>query len=184
VKSSDRLTIGQLADRSGLAGSAIRFYEREGLISSERTAGGQRRYRRDILRRLAFIRAARTIGLRLDEIRDALSLLPGSRTPTKADWTRLSRSWRDRLDEEIDALVALRDGLDSCIGCGCLSLGRCAISNRQDVVAGQGPGARLLPARLRSGQPDCADPAASRTSRTRADQPQPPRRRRLGDQTE
>lgn len=154
MRSSDWLTVGEVAARSGFAASALRFYERQGLISSERTAGGQRRYRRDVLRRLAFIRAARTVGLGLDEVREALSLLPGSRTPNRADWTRLSRSWRDRLDDQIEALVALRDGLDSCIGCGCLSLRRCAISNTQDVVARQGPGARLLPARLRSEQPD------------------------------
>ena len=143
------LTIGQVATRSGLAPSAVRFYEREGLVHAERNAGGHRRFDPDVLRRLAFIRAARHVGLGLEEIRDALSSLPEERTPTKADWARISRSWRSRLDAEIDALVALRDGLTSCIGCGCLSLRTCAISNPDDVVAERGPGAVFLPEPLR-----------------------------------
>lgn len=143
------LTIGEVAERSGYATSAIRYYEREGLVEAQRSAGGQRRYRRDVLRRLAFIRAARTVGLSLEEVREALATLPGGRTPTRADWTRLSRSWRRRLDEQIDALVALRDGLDSCIGCGCLSLQRCRVSNPLDKAAALGPGARWLPPLLR-----------------------------------
>jgi MerR family redox-sensitive transcriptional activator SoxR len=143
------LSIGELAQRSGFATSALRFYEREGLLASTRTAGGQRRYRRTALRRLAFVRAARNVGLSLDEVRDALATLPAGRTPTAADWARLSRSWRTRLDEQIAGLTALRDGLSSCIGCGCLSLRRCALSNPGDVAAASGSGARYLPAALR-----------------------------------
>jgi MerR family redox-sensitive transcriptional activator SoxR len=141
----DLLSVGEVAHRSGFAASALRFYEREGLLAATRTAGGQRRYERSVLRRLAFIRAARNIGLSLDEVRAALARLPGGRTPTKADWASLSRSWRSRLDDQIAALEALRDGLDTCIGCGCLSLKRCAISNPHDVAAGRGAGAVYLP---------------------------------------
>ncbi len=149
MDSRDLLTIGQISQRSGFAHSAVRYYEREGLVSSTRTAGGQRRFERHVLRRLAFIRAAQHVGLSLEEIRAVLDTLPSSRTPTRADWTRLSRSWRSRLDEQIQALQALRDGLDSCIGCGCLSLRRCSMSNAQDWAAVRGPGADLLPAALR-----------------------------------
>ncbi len=145
----DLLTIGDVAHRSGLPPSALRYYEREGLLRTTRTSGGQRRYERSVLRRLAFIRAARTIGVPLDEVRAGLDRLPDGRTPTRADWTRLSKAWRGRLDEQIEALQALRDGLDSCIGCGCLSLARCRLSNPDDVVAANGPGARMLPASLR-----------------------------------
>ena len=145
----DLLTIGDVAHRSGFPPSALRYYEREGLVRTTRTSGGQRRYERSVLRRLAFIRAARTIGVSLDEVRAGLDRLPDGRTPTKADWTRLSKAWRGRLDEQIDALVALRDGLDSCIGCGCLSLARCRLYNPQDQVAEAGAGARLLPPLLR-----------------------------------
>lgn len=143
------LSVGDVARRSGMAPSAVRYYEGEGLIQATRTEGNQRRFARDVLRRLAFIRAARNIGLTLDEIREELGRLPGGRTPTRADWTRLSRGWRGRLDEQIEALVALRDGLDSCIGCGCLSLDRCAMSNPGDVAGGAGSGARYLPDVLR-----------------------------------
>ena len=145
---ADLLTVGEVAARSGVAPSALRFYEREGLIEATRSAGGQRRYERHVLRRLAFIRAARHIGLSLEEVRQALASLPGGRTPTVADWTKVSRAWRARLDEEIAALQALRDGLSECIGCGCLSLKRCRIYNPEDWMAGTGPGARRLPARL------------------------------------
>jgi MerR family transcriptional regulator, redox-sensitive transcriptional activator SoxR len=148
------LTVGEVAGRSGFAASALRYYEREGLIEADRSSGGQRRYQRSVLRRLAFIRAARHVGLTLDEVRDLLARLPSSRTPTRADWTRISRLWRDRLDAEIDALVALRNGLDSCIGCGCLSLQRCRMSNPKDVAAAGGPGAVYLPRRLREPLPD------------------------------
>lgn len=149
----DLLTVGEVAERSGYAASAIRFYEREGLIAAQRTEGGQRRFARSVLRRLAFIRAARHVGLTLDEVREALSNLPASRTPTRADWTRISKMWRARLDAEIGALVALRDGLDSCIGCGCLSLQRCRLSNPGDIAARRGPGAVYLPRRLREPLP-------------------------------
>ncbi len=147
----DLLTIGEVAHRSGYPPSALRFYEREGLLRTTRTSGGQRRYERSVLRRLAFIRAARTVGVGLEEVRAGLEQLPDARTPTKADWSRLSSSWRGRLDEQIQALVALRDGLDSCIGCGCLSLRRCRLYNPGDRVSEHGPGARLLPAALRRG---------------------------------
>jgi MerR family transcriptional regulator, redox-sensitive transcriptional activator SoxR len=146
---ADVLTVGEVARRSGFAASALRYYEGAGLIEAERSEGGQRRFERSVLRRLAFIRAARHVGLSLDEIRDLLAQLPAARTPTRADWTRISRQWRQRLDREIDALVALRDGLDSCIGCGCLSRQRCRMSNPNDVAAAWGPGAVYLPRRLR-----------------------------------
>jgi MerR family redox-sensitive transcriptional activator SoxR len=149
VHSTDHLTVSDVAARSGYTPSALRFYEREGLIHATRTTGNQRRYERSVLRRLAFIRAARNVGLTLDEVAAALATLPDSRTPTRADWTRLSRSWRHRLDDQITALEKLRDGLDSCIGCGCLSLNRCAMSNPGDIARGDGPGARYLPAPLR-----------------------------------
>jgi MerR family redox-sensitive transcriptional activator SoxR len=145
----DLMTIGEVAERSGFATSALRYYERAGLIASTRTGGQQRRYERSVLRRLAFIRAARNIGLRLDEVQEALDTLPAARTPTRADWTRMSRAWRSRLDEQIQSLQRLRDGLDSCIGCGCLSLQRCRLSNPNDRAAGAGPGAVFLPRPLR-----------------------------------
>lgn len=149
MKSTDALTVSEVAMRSGFAASALRFYEAQGLVCASRTSGGQRRYQRSVLRRLAFIRAARNIGLSLEEIAAALASLPQTRTPTRADWARLSRGWRTRLDDQILALTALRDGLDSCIGCGCLSLRRCALSNPSDVAAAGGPGASYLPWRLR-----------------------------------
>jgi MerR family redox-sensitive transcriptional activator SoxR len=145
----DLLTVGEVAKRSGFAPSALRYYEREGLLSARRTDGKQRRYERSVLRRLAFIRAARNIGLGLDEIRAELAKLPNSRNPTVADWNKISRGWRRRLDGQVEALLALRNGLDSCIGCGCLSLGVCRISNPQDVAADDGPGAVYLPQGLR-----------------------------------
>ncbi|NNF10356.1 MAG: redox-sensitive transcriptional activator SoxR [Acidimicrobiia bacterium] len=144
----DLLTISETARRSGFTASALRYYEREDLIEATRTGGGQRRFERHELRRLAFIAAARHVGLTLEEIREALSLLPSGRNPTKADWAKISRSWRARLNEEIEALERLRDGLDGCIGCGCLSLQRCRLSNPQDVVAARGSGAVFLPAPL------------------------------------
>ena len=149
MDSGDLLTVSEVANRSGFAPSAIRFYDKEGLITASRTAGGQRRFERNMLRRLAFIRAARNVGLSLDEIASALETLPESRTPTRADWTRLSKQWRERLDDQIAGLMALRDSLDSCIGCGCLSLKRCAISNPADSAATAGPGAVYLPKSLR-----------------------------------
>ena len=149
MKTTDLLPIAEVARRSGFQSSALRFYEKQGLIASTRTGGGQRRYERNVLRRLAFIRAARNVGLSLEEIAAALATLPAGRTPNRADWGRLSREWRSRLDEQIEALQALRNGLESCIGCGCLSLSRCAISNPGDVAATSGPGAAYLPRTLR-----------------------------------
>jgi MerR family redox-sensitive transcriptional activator SoxR len=143
------LSVGQLAERAGLAPSAVRWYEQQGLVSSTRTRGGARRYPRSVLRRLAFVRAAQNVGLTLAEIRSALATLPEGRTPTARDWARLSAGWRGRLDEQIAALVQLRDGLSSCIGCGCLSLERCALSNPGDTAATDGPGARWLSPALR-----------------------------------
>ena len=149
------LTVSQVAARSGFAASALRFYEREGLIAAHRTTGHQRRYERIVLRRLAFIRAARNVGLSLDEIRQELTHLPDNRAPTPADWRRISRSWQRRLNDRIAAIEALRDRLDSCIGCGCLSLKVCALYNPDDRLADQAdpPGAALLPALLRSPGP-------------------------------
>jgi MerR family transcriptional regulator, redox-sensitive transcriptional activator SoxR len=141
------LTIGELSERSGIATSAIRYYEERGLVRSRRTTGNQRRYERSMLRRLAFIRTAQRVGLTLDEIEEALAALPSNRTPTKADWSRLSRGWRPRLDAQIAQLERLRDTLDSCIGCGCLSLRRCSLNNPDDVVAARGPGAVFLEGR-------------------------------------
>ncbi len=141
----DALTISEVSARSGFPASALRFYEREGLIEATRTSGGQRRYQREVLRRLAFIAAARHVGLTLSEIRNALAMLPAGRTPTRADWTKITRSWRKRLDAEIAALESLRDGLDGCIGCGCLTLQRCRLSNPADIAATRGSGAVYLP---------------------------------------
>jgi len=153
MHSRDLLTVGEVARRSGFAASALRYYDGLGLISSTRTAGDQRRYERGVLRRLAFIRAARNVGLTLDEVAESLARLPEGRTPTKTDWAKLSRTWKDRLDEQIQALEKLRDDLDSCIGCGCLSLRRCAFSNPDDGLAALGPGAAYLPRRLRAAEP-------------------------------
>jgi MerR family transcriptional regulator, redox-sensitive transcriptional activator SoxR len=143
----NELTIGELSERSGIATSAIRYYEDRGLVASRRTTGNQRRYPRAALRRLAFVRTAQRVGLTLEEIEAALATLPSNRTPTKADWTRLSRGWRPRLDAQIAQLERLRDTLDSCIGCGCLSLRRCALSNPNDEAAARGPGPVFLEGR-------------------------------------
>ncbi|BCL14738.1 redox-sensitive transcriptional activator SoxR [Micromonospora sagamiensis] len=140
----ESLTIGQLSARSGVAPSALRYYERLGLIHAERTGGNQRRYARAELRRVAFIRIAQQVGVSLDEIRDALESLPGGRTPSAQDWARISAAWRSRLDEKIRLISKLRDDLTGCIGCGCLSLQRCTLNNPSDKLAGEGPGARLL----------------------------------------
>lgn len=144
LRTTDPLTIGELAERSGQAPSALRFYEAEGLISAERTDGGQRRFRRSSLRRVAFIRAAQRVGLTLEEIRTALDELPDNRTPTREDWARLSRNWRPILDRRIEELRQLREELTGCIGCGCLSLKTCALANPDDKVAMSGSGARYL----------------------------------------
>ena len=140
----EELTIGEVAERTGVAASAVRFYEREGLLRAERTGGGQRRFQREVLRRVAFVRVAQQVGLSLGEIRTALGTLPDDRTPTKADWARLSRGWRAELDARIDALTRLRDELDSCIGCGCLSLQSCGLYNPGDGAARLGAGPRYL----------------------------------------
>ena len=150
MKTTDLLTVSEVAERSGFAPSALRYYEREGLIRASRTTGNQRRYQRNVLRRLAFIRAARNVGVSLDEVAVALATLPDARTPTRADWARLSRGWRERLDDQISALERLRNGLESCIGCGCLSLKTCAMQNPGDLATSRGPGAAYLPALLRS----------------------------------
>ncbi|UGY92158.1 redox-sensitive transcriptional activator SoxR [Streptomyces gobiensis] len=134
------LTIGELAERSGVATSALRFYERNELIHSRRTSGNQRRFPRDTLRRVAFIRASQRVGISLEDIRAVLALLPENRTPTREDWARVSECWRSDLNSRIKHLEELRDHLTDCIGCGCLSLDRCALANPQDVAAEHGPG--------------------------------------------
>jgi MerR family redox-sensitive transcriptional activator SoxR len=153
---SQQLTVMDVVQRSGFAASALRFYEREGLIEAGRSSGGQRRYDRQVLRRLAFIRAARNVGLTLDEVRSELAQLPESRTPTPGDWRRISRHWRRRLDDRIAAIEALRDRLDSCIGCGCLSMKICTLYNPDDSIgqAAVPAGAALLPPLLREAPGD------------------------------
>ncbi|MGH3621643.1 MAG: redox-sensitive transcriptional activator SoxR [Sciscionella sp.] len=147
AKPPDALTIGQVSQRSGVAHTALRFYEERGLINSVRTSGNQRRYPRVVLRRLAFIRAAQRVGLSLEDVRAALDTLPANHAPTKADWARLSRGWQAELDARIDALQRLRDRLTSCVGCGCLSLKSCGLYNTDDRLAARGAGAsRLIPA--------------------------------------
>jgi len=142
--SDETLSIGEVAARSGISSSALRFYETQGLVHAARSDGGQRRYERDVLRRVAFIRVAQRVGLSLDEVRSALGTLPDERTPTAKDWARLSRAWRPRLDEQIAVLTSLRDQLSSCIGCGCLSLRACALYNPDDGAAALGTGPRYL----------------------------------------
>jgi len=139
------LTVGEVAARSGVAVSALHFYEARGLIASARDAGNRRRYPRAVLRRVAVIKAAQRTGVPLAEIRAALEGLPAGRPVTSADWRRLSARWRAELDARIAQLTALRDQLDGCIGCGCLSLGACPLRNPGDAVAAEGPGARFLP---------------------------------------
>jgi MerR family transcriptional regulator, redox-sensitive transcriptional activator SoxR len=160
MRTTDLLSIGELSRRSGVAPSALRYYEDLGLLVSTRTPSGRRRFERHMLRRVAFVRAAQNVGLTLDEIASALRTLPDGRTPTKADWARLSRGWQARLDEQIAVLQALRDGLGTCIGCGCLSLRRCALSNAQDDAGAHGEtGAAYLPPALR--RPARRDEAAA-----------------------
>lgn len=147
VKQSElrrELTVGEVAERSGVAVSTLHFYEAKGLIRSNRTRGNQRRYPRSVLRRVAVIKVAQRTGIPLAEIQAALSSLPENRTPTAADWKRLSARWRDALDARIGSLTRLRDQLDGCIGCGCLSLKACPLRNPRDALAEEGPGARLL----------------------------------------
>ncbi|GHB63831.1 redox-sensitive transcriptional activator SoxR [Streptomyces cirratus] len=137
------LTVGQLSARSGAAVSALHFYEAKGLISSRRTSGNQRRFARDALRRVAFVRAAQRVGIPLASIREALARLPEERTPTREDWAALSEAWRTELDERIKQLTRLRENLSDCIGCGCLSLKTCALSNPDDVFGERLTGSRL-----------------------------------------
>jgi MerR family redox-sensitive transcriptional activator SoxR len=144
MDSTRPMTPGELARRSGVAVSALHFYEREGLIDSTRTTGNQRRYPRATLRRVAFIRTSQRVGIPLADIREALATLPAGRTPTKKDWSRLSRFWREDLAHRIAQLEKLRDTLDDCIGCGCLSLRSCALNNDEDHLSEEGSGARIL----------------------------------------
>jgi len=137
-------SVGEIARRAGVATSALRFYEAEGLIESERTEVGHRRYHADVLRRVSFIRTAQLVGLSLGEIREALSTLPDGRTPNARDWERLAKSWQPKLDERIEILTRMRDQLDACIGCGCLSLSSCGLWNPGDVAASLGTGPRYL----------------------------------------
>ena len=141
---ASELTIGEVATRSGVAPSALRFYERVGLIVSTRTDGNQRRYDRAVLRRVALIQAGRAAGVQLADIRRALDRLPTRRTPSRKDWERLSNKWRDDLDTRIETLQSLRDRLTTCIGCGCLSIDQCDLLNPDDEAAAQGGGAHYL----------------------------------------
>ncbi len=138
------LAIGQVAARSGVAASALRFYEAEGLISSERSPSGQRRFRRDVLRRVAVIKSAQHLGITLKEIKAAFTALPDHRSPNRRDWQRLSRSWQGQLTVRIQQLIRLRDQLDDCIGCGCLSLRSCPLRNPRDIAAEAGPGPQFF----------------------------------------
>ncbi|HEY2239218.1 MAG TPA: redox-sensitive transcriptional activator SoxR [Streptosporangiaceae bacterium] len=142
--SKKELTVGQLSARSGVAVSALHFYEAEGLITARRTTGNQRRYPREMLRRVAFIRASQRVGIPLARIRTALGTLPQERTPTRRDWARLSAAWREDLDDRIRQLQHLRDRLTGCIGCGCLSITACQLTNPGDVLGHEGPGPRKL----------------------------------------
>jgi MerR family redox-sensitive transcriptional activator SoxR len=141
---STELTVGEVAARSGVAVSALHFYEAEGLITSWRNSGNQRRYAREVLRRIAIIRVAQRTGISLASIREAFKTLPNGRTPTAEDWNKLSAQWRRELNDRIDRLTRLRDQLDGCIGCGCLSLGACPLRNPWDKLSQEGPGPRLL----------------------------------------
>jgi MerR family transcriptional regulator, redox-sensitive transcriptional activator SoxR len=143
-ESPGELTVGELSARSGVAVSALHFYEKKGLISSRRTSGNQRRYRRDTLRRVALIRIGQRVGIPLAEIAAVLATLPGGRTPTRQDWLELSGRWQARLDARIRDLQHLRDDFGECIGCGCLSIDRCHLANPEDVLGADGPGARRL----------------------------------------
>lgn len=161
---SQELTVGQLSQRSGAAVSALHFYESKGLIHSRRTSGNQRRYTRDTLRRVAFVRAAQRVGIPLATIRDALMELPEGRTPDRDDWARLSHTWRRELDERIKQLGRLRDTLTECIGCGCLSMETCALSNPEDAFGRRRPGSRLMPGPLWEAGPG---PGAERADGTK-----------------
>lgn len=153
MRAQDVLTIGQVAERAGLAVSALRHYEAQGLLAAGRDGADRRVYPRAVLRRLAFIRAGQTVGLTLAEIRHALADLPSDKPPNDKHWRSVASEWEQRLDERIDALVALKAGLTSCIGCGCLSLQTCALANPYDASSASGPGARYLPPALRAAPP-------------------------------
>ncbi len=140
----DELTIGEASERIGIASSALRFYESKGLVTSRRTVGGQRRYARDVLRRVAFIRAAQSVGLSLEEIQASLEPLPADRAPTKEEWELLAAEWRPRLETQIATLEAMRDRLAACIGCGCQTLDACQVFNPGDKAAERGPGAQYF----------------------------------------
>jgi len=144
MKSTDPLSIGQVSNRTGLAISAIRYYETEGLVAPSRNAGGQRLFKRSDLRRLSFVMICQQLGFSLNEIRLAMARLPDNRTPNKADWARLSKQFRSALEHRIAGLTAMRDRLEGCIGCGCLSLARCKLYNPQDRASELGPGPRFL----------------------------------------
>jgi MerR family redox-sensitive transcriptional activator SoxR len=162
------LSIGEVASRSGLSVPTLRYYEQRALISSVRTTGNQRRYPREMLRRLAFVTAAQQVGLSLAEIAELLATLPGGRAPTRADWTRLGRPWRERIEQRIGQLRALQDTLDGCLGCGCLSLRRCTLYNRGDHAAAQGAGSRWLRAATQGQAAPAPDQHVQRvTGRTR-----------------
>ena len=147
----DLLTIGEVAHRSGVSVPTVRFYEEKGLVASVRTAGNQRRFERHVLRRIAVVRAGQRFGLTLAEVGETLGTLPADRAPTKRDWSRMSGRWHDLLTERIEAMARVRDGLTSCIGCGCLSLRSCPVYNAEDELASEGPGARRLPPAAREG---------------------------------
>ncbi len=144
VPNQSELTVGQLAARSGVRVSTLHFYERQGLLTSRRTAGNQRRYQRDTLRRVALVRIAQRVGIPLAEVAALLRRLPDSRTPTREDWQRLSHCWRTDLDARIRQLQQLRDDFTDCVGCGCLSIDRCRLANPRDELGAQGPGPRRL----------------------------------------
>ncbi|MEU5263502.1 redox-sensitive transcriptional activator SoxR [Amycolatopsis sp. NPDC021455] len=144
ARSLPDLTVGELSRRSGVPASALRFYEDEGLIHSRRTAGNQRRYRRDTLRRVTFVRMSQRVGMPLSKIREVLALLPDDRTPTRADWTRISQCWQEDLNARIRRLEQLRDQLDDCVGCGCMSLAKCRLANPGDRLGAEGPGPRRV----------------------------------------
>lgn len=162
-KSARALAVGQVAQRAGVSIATLHFYEWKGLIDSWRNSGNQRRYSREVLRRIAVIRVAQRTGLSLKVIKEALSLLPAGRAPSAEDWKQLSKSWRGELEDRIQRLTGLRDQLDGCIGCGCLSLEVCPLRNPRDVLAKQGPGPRLL-------DPDCSggSDTKSRTKKKKA----------------
>jgi MerR family transcriptional regulator, redox-sensitive transcriptional activator SoxR len=141
---ASELSVGELAARAGVAVSTLHFYERAGLLTSRRTSGNQRRYRRDALRRVGLIRIAHRVGIPLKEVAAVLGELPEGRTPTREDWAALARAWQDRLDERIRGLQQLRDDFTGCIGCGCMSIDRCGILNPGDVLGERGPGPRRL----------------------------------------